>query len=244
MSRIARRTRARRPMSQLSNIIESSTSAPGVHAHAAAQHRIAHHASGKNRAAGDDRIDRLAAAALLVENKFRGRRPNSRRCAAATGDCIDSAPESPRADPCWRRSTRRWSPRRASTAPAPADRRECGWSENRKRTSPRGPPATAECRGRNRASCRCVLRVRVQLPQQQIGRKNVVAHGRVDALGIARHGGRVGALFVEADHAAVRRRSRSRRIRWPVPLGTGIAAMVACARLCMWNSIISRMFMR
>src|SRR5580693_3954863 len=40
--------------------------------YAAAQDRVSHHSARKNRAAGDDRIDRLSAAAQLVENKLGG----------------------------------------------------------------------------------------------------------------------------------------------------------------------------
>ena len=47
--------------------------------------------------------------------------------------------------------------------------------------------------------------VAVQLAQQRARGEDVVAHGGVDAAGIAGNGGRVGVLLVEAEDAAVRR---------------------------------------
>ncbi len=49
-----------------------------------------------------------------------------------------------------------------------------------------------------------VARVGIQLAQQRAGGENIVAHRGVNPCGVARHGGRVGALFVEAHHLAIR----------------------------------------
>src|ERR1700674_2017481 len=45
----------------------------GMHLYPPAQNGVAHHPARKNRAARDNRIDGLPAAALLVENELRGR---------------------------------------------------------------------------------------------------------------------------------------------------------------------------
>src|SRR5277367_2918075 len=42
----------------------------GVDFHGAPQHRVAHHAAGENAGAGDDGIDGLSAAVLLIEGKL------------------------------------------------------------------------------------------------------------------------------------------------------------------------------
>ena len=126
-------------MSQLSKMIESSTSGAGVDPHAAAEHRVAHHAAGEDAAAGDDRVDGLAAAALVVEGELGGR-------VRVAGGAQRPLPvvevqrrARPRAGPCWPRSRRRWFRRRASRRPRPAGRRESGWSGSRRRTSSTRP---------------------------------------------------------------------------------------------------------
>src|SRR5439155_15199652 len=45
----------------------------GVHAHVPPDDRIAHHATGKDGTAGDDRVDGLAAPVLVVEGELGGR---------------------------------------------------------------------------------------------------------------------------------------------------------------------------
>src|SRR6185312_1071900 len=45
----------------------------GMYAHASSQHRIAHPSAGEDRSAGDDRVDGLAAALVLIEGELRGR---------------------------------------------------------------------------------------------------------------------------------------------------------------------------
>ena len=47
-----------------------------------------------------------------------------------------------------------------------------------------------------------VLRVGVQLLQQQVGAEKIIAHGRVDAVRIAGHGGRVRRSFRESPQSS------------------------------------------
>ena len=95
-------------------------------------------------------------------------------------------------------------------------------------------------------SCELLLvaGVGVQFAQQHVGGEDVIAHGRVDAFGIAGHGRRVGPLLVKAANRAVRLGLDHTELDAHGRLSTGIAAMVTSARFCSWNSIISRMFMR
>ena len=71
-----------------------------------------------------------------------------------------------------------------------------------------------------------VLRVRVQLAQQQVGGKNIIPHRCVNPLRIVGHGGRIGPLFMNP----ITQPSGVVSITPNSPasaFGTGIAAMVA-----------------
>lgn len=86
--------------------------------------------------------------------------------------------------------------------------------------------------------------VAVEFLEQQAGGENIVAHRGEAHIGIAGHGGRVGRLLVEAGDAAVVAALDDAELLGFLFLGTGMAAIVICARFISWNSIMSRMFMR